>query len=201
MRLKKLSIPKLWKLDSFLKESQRFTPPQLRKLSSIPRESHLLTASLATSVRVATAPITLSTGHTLPSGTRFGFAAYAIQHSSLTPTFSPTFSSPSIKPVSEFDGFRFYNLRKIPGNENKHQFVTTSPDSLNFGHGNHACPGRFFASNEIKVVLMELLRCWEFRFLGDKRGEGGEKRRPENFWDEMTCTPNTKAEIEFRRKV
>ncbi|KAE8454197.1 hypothetical protein EG329_005122 [Mollisiaceae sp. DMI_Dod_QoI] len=28
--LKKSSMPKLWKLDSFLKESQRFTPPQLR---------------------------------------------------------------------------------------------------------------------------------------------------------------------------
>lgn len=31
MKLKKSSMPKLWKLDSFLKESQRFTPPQLRK--------------------------------------------------------------------------------------------------------------------------------------------------------------------------
>lgn len=33
LRLKKSSMPKLWKLDSFLKESQRFTPPQLRGLS------------------------------------------------------------------------------------------------------------------------------------------------------------------------
>lgn len=31
VRLKKSSLPKLWKLDSFLKESQRFTPPGLRK--------------------------------------------------------------------------------------------------------------------------------------------------------------------------
>jgi len=30
-KLKKSSMPKLWKLDSFLKESQRFTPVQLRK--------------------------------------------------------------------------------------------------------------------------------------------------------------------------
>jgi hypothetical protein len=34
MRLKKSSMPKLWKLDSFLKESQRFTPAQLCKLYS-----------------------------------------------------------------------------------------------------------------------------------------------------------------------
>jgi hypothetical protein len=32
MLLKKLSLPKLWKLDSFMKESQRFTPSHLRKL-------------------------------------------------------------------------------------------------------------------------------------------------------------------------
>lgn len=30
-KLKKSSMPKLWKLDSFLKESQRLSPPQLRK--------------------------------------------------------------------------------------------------------------------------------------------------------------------------
>lgn len=34
MKLKKSSLPKLWKLDSFLKESQRFTPSGLRKLLS-----------------------------------------------------------------------------------------------------------------------------------------------------------------------
>jgi len=31
VRLKKSSMPKLWKLDSFIKESQRFTPPGLRE--------------------------------------------------------------------------------------------------------------------------------------------------------------------------
>jgi hypothetical protein len=137
--------------------------------------------------------LTISTGHTLPTGTRFGFATYAVQHSDLTPTFSPSLNPPTTKPVTEFDGFRFYNLRKIPGNENKYQFVTTSPESLNFGHGNHACPGRFFASNEIKVVLIELLRCWDFRFLA---GKG----RPENVLGDMTCTPDMRTQMEFRRR-
>jgi cytochrome P450 len=105
-------------------------------------------------------------------------------------------SSETSRPATEFDGFRFYNLRKIPGNENKHQFVVTSSDSLNFGHGNHACPGRFFASNEIKVVLIELLRNWDFRFL-----EG--KGRPENVLRGLVCgpvRPDTKGVMEFRRK-
>jgi cytochrome P450 len=32
LKLKKSSMPKLWRMDSFLKESQRLTPPQLRRL-------------------------------------------------------------------------------------------------------------------------------------------------------------------------
>lgn len=170
MHLKKESMSKLWKLDSFMKESQRLTPTHL-----------------PTNVRITTAPLTLSTGHTLPTGTRFGFAAYAIHHS---PIFS---SSAASRPVTEFDGFRFYKLRKIPGNENKHQFVVTSSDSLNFGHGNHACPGRFFASNEIKIVLIELLRNWDFRFL---EGNG----RPENVLRGLVCGPDTKGMMELRRR-
>ncbi|KAK0121886.1 hypothetical protein ONS95_010164 [Cadophora gregata] len=182
MRLKKSSMPKLWKLDSFLKESQRFTPPQLPSGN-----------------RVTTSDLTLSTGHTLPKGTRFGFAGWAIHQSATTPSFNPA-NNPSSKPVSEFDGLRYYNLRKIPGNENKHQYVTTSPDSLNFGHGNHACPGRFFASNEIKVVLIELLKSWEFRFKGDLEAQGGAERRPKNMYFDVTCVPNTQAELELRRR-
>jgi cytochrome P450 len=193
MRLKKSSIPKLWKLDSFLKESQRFTPAQLGKSSPTQLlKPRLLKIISATNVRVTTAPLSLSTGHTLPTGTRFGIAAYAIQHSPHTPTFSPLHNPTSASP-SEFDGFRFYNLRKIPGNENKHQYVTTGPDSLNFGHGNHACPGRFFASSEIKLVLIELLREWEFRFL-----EG--KGRPENVVGDTNCTPDMRAVMEFRKR-
>ena len=89
----------------------------------------------------------------------------------------------------------------MEGKENRHQFVTTSPDSLVFGHGNHACPGRFFASNEIKVVMIELLRSWEFRLKGDVEGVGGEEKRPKSRESELTITPNMGAEIEFRRRV
>ncbi|KAM3152013.1 Cytochrome monooxygenase ascG [Botrytis cinerea] len=153
----KTNLAKLWKLDSFLKESQRLTPP-----------------SLVTNVRLVTSPLNLSTG-TLPTGSRFGFAAWAIH-----------------TPHLPFDGLRYYKLRQIPGNEDRHQFVTTSPESLNFGYGNHACPGRFLAANEIKIVLIELLTKWEFRL------KGGE--RPENILNAMICMPNPRAEVEFRRR-
>jgi cytochrome P450 len=71
---------------------------------------------------------------------------------------------------------------------------------LHFGHGIHACPGRFFASNEIKVVLIELLQNWDIRLKGDVKGVGGVEKRPESRQFGMGCSPNESAEIEFRRR-
>jgi len=148
--------------------------------------------------RITTAPLTLSTGHTLPKGTRYGFPTYAVHTSPSTPTFDPAKNPASTLPPDQFDGFRFANLRAMPGQESKHQFVTTSPESMNFGHGNHACPGRFFASNEIKVVLIELLRSWDFRLKGDLKGVGGE--RPSNIEHQMAVIPDMTVELDFRRR-
>lgn len=71
---------------------------------------------------------------------------------------------PTIFPnVDKFDGHRFLNLRKVLGNENKHQFVTTSPECNFFGHGHHACPGRFFASNELKLLLAHMIMYYDWK--------------------------------------
>jgi cytochrome P450 len=88
----------------------------------------------------------------------------------------------------------------MEGKENRHQFLTTSSNSLVFGHGNHACPARFFASNEIKVMMIELLRNWGFRLKGDEKGAGGEEKTPRSLEMELGITPNRDAEIEFRRR-
>jgi hypothetical protein len=37
------------------------------------------------------------------------------------------------------------------------------PDSLEFGAGSHACPGRFFATNALKVALIRILDRYDFR--------------------------------------
>lgn len=54
----------------------------------------------------------------------------------------------------KFDGYRFLNRRKVPGLEMKSQLVSTSTDHLGFSHGKHACPGRFFAANEVKIAMV-----------------------------------------------
>lgn len=131
-----------------------------------------------------------------PTGTRIGFPGHAIEMSPLTTTFSPSSTSGGsvYVPPSTFDGLRFYKLRAQPGNETKHQYVTTSPDSLAFGHGLHACPGRFFASHAIKVVLIELLRSWDLRL------KGCTDTRPEVLEYRVTFVANKETEIQLQRR-
>lgn len=99
-KLKKQSIPKLRKLDSFLKESQRFSPPGFVALD-----------------RLTTAPLKLSTGHTIPKGIHVAFPSYAISLSA--ESFDPSKDYESYIPPHEFDGFRFCKLRAKEGRENR----------------------------------------------------------------------------------
>ena len=62
---------------------------------------------------------------------------------------------------------RFLMLRSQEGKERTFQLVLTSPDYLAFGHGQHACPGRFFAANQIKVALCHLLIKYAWKLASD----------------------------------
>lgn len=73
--------------------------------------------------------------------------------------------------LDKFDGLRYYRVREQTAKEGvskaagagKHQFVSVSASSLMFGHGRHACPGRFFAGNEIKLILVKLLLQFDIK--------------------------------------
>lgn len=43
------------------------------------------------------------------------------------------------------------------------QLVTTSGEYFAFGHGQHACPGRFFAAAEVKVAVCRLLLEYDLK--------------------------------------
>ncbi|CAO2647453.1 Nn.00g083750.m01.CDS01 [Neocucurbitaria sp. VM-36] len=46
--------------------------------------------------------------------------------------------------------------------------VTTGVHHLPFGHGRHACPGRFFVSHELKMIFAHLLLNYDFKPLIEK---------------------------------
>lgn len=96
--------------------------------------------------------VELSDGTILPRGSRIMVAT--------------NFMDPKIyvNPNS-FDPARFLKMRQRSGEENRWQFVATSPAHTLFGHGEHACPGRFFAANELKITLCHLLIKYDWDFL------------------------------------
>lgn len=68
-----------------------------------------------------------------------------------------------------FNGYRFYNMRINEGRHMATQFVSTSPDHLGFGHGLHACPGRFFAATEVKVALSHILLNYDIKLVDTEK--------------------------------
>lgn len=98
---------------------------------------------------------------------------------------------PDIYPDPErFDGFRFFKLRS-PDDPNtaRLQYAASNLDSMAFGYGRHACPGRFFASNEIKMIMVHLLMNYEFKF------PKGVTERPTSFAAETQFLPNHIARV------
>jgi cytochrome P450 len=63
----------------------------------------------------------------------------------------------------EWKADRFFELRSQPGKDRITQLVTTSVDHMGWGHGDHACPGRFFAANEVKVALCHMLMKYDWK--------------------------------------
>ncbi|KAF1922218.1 cytochrome P450 [Didymella exigua CBS 183.55] len=68
--------------------------------------------------------------------------------------------------------------------------VTTSNQHLPFGHGRHACPGRFFVSHELKMIFAHLLLNYDFKPL---------KEKPKKLFVARTKIP-LPAIIEFKRR-
>lgn len=124
-------------LDSAIKESQRLKP-----------------GSLVTMRRYVTEDIVLSNGLVLKKGTRINVDTSRMRDPSLH-------ESPDT-----YDAFRFYRMRMRAGGEHIAQLSSTSSDHLGFGHGEHSCPGRFFAANEIKVALAQMLMKYEWKLSG-----------------------------------
>ncbi|EXF82139.1 P450 monooxygenase [Colletotrichum fioriniae PJ7] len=136
----KNSLFKLKLMDSCMKESQRL---------------HILGPHIMN--RRVEEAMTLSDGTYLPKGTLITVATHN--------TRDPALWGPE---PEKFDGHIFLRMREEPGQENRWQFVSTSPEFLAFGHGTHACPGRFFASNEMKIVLTHLIMNYDWRIVEEK---------------------------------
>ena len=110
-------------------------------------------------------------------------------------THDAHFDSDTYPDPTTFDGFRFSKLKsQAVGNERHFDMTTTNVESLNFGSGVHACPGRFFATNEMKLILAHVVLNYDIKF------ENGRVVRPLNKHFKATCIPDPTIKLLFRKR-
>jgi cytochrome P450 len=160
----KQALNKLVKLDSFMKESQRFNPLSFRKATlpfAGPRtfkstlfSNHYFQVTFG---RVIHQDLLLHDGITIPAGTVIGIPAHAISHDPALYPSPSTFSGFRFEPATSSTSPPPPETVQQPKSSSSSQFVTTNSSNLSWGYGKHACSGRFFAANEIKVIVAHFL--------------------------------------------
>lgn len=128
--------------------------------------------------------VTMDGGLHLPQGTRVGTSTYSIHH-----------DESNYSNANTYDALRFSRQREESTNvlEGKNlAAVTTSDTFLSFGHGRHACPGRFFATTEMKLLLAYIVLSYDVKPL---------KERPQNLVVSGFRIPSSTATLSVRRRV
>ncbi|KAK3937790.1 cytochrome P450 [Diplogelasinospora grovesii] len=163
---------------------------QMKLLDSVMRESQRVNPlSMARFARYVEKPITLRDGTNLPAGVVIEAPHVAI---TMDPEFYPE--------PEKFDPYRFYRIRTGEAadpigykNTEQYQFVTVTKENMGFGYGRHACPGRFFAANEIKLIMARLLLDYDVKM------PEGQTARYKNLVVGPSVIPDPKREILLKR--
>jgi cytochrome P450 len=166
----KRALAKMQKLDSVMRESSRL--------------NSFVTVGLGRSVVAKNGVVTPSGVH-IPRGATVNVPSY------------PVFFDNNIYPdAQEFKPFRFAEQRNDESVEYVKRaakaFATTSTDFLAFGHGRNACPGRFFAANELKLMLAHMVLNYDIEIGGS---------RPRNMWFGLNRVPPLDAKIRIKKRV
>ncbi|KAL0941607.1 cytochrome P450 [Colletotrichum truncatum] len=160
-------VAKMKKLDSFIKESARMSPIGFD--------------ATVTGQRLTLKPHTFKDGLHIPAGTTILFHAEG-EH------YNPN----NYREPDKFDGYRFYHLReKI--DPSRFHYTTVSDASLNFGAGQHSCPGRFFSALVTKFILVQLITKYEVKL------EDGSIQRPPDDFHDNNMRPGANVKIKIRR--
>ena len=106
----------------------------------------------------------LSDGFEIPGNTQIG-----------VPTSAILMDPKLYHDPKRYDGFRFAKIRNQEPNtdaSDRAQYAASNPASMSFGFGRNACPGRFFAANEIKAIMGYLCLNYDRNFEpGSRRGQ------------------------------
>ena len=150
-------------------------------------------------IRTALKDFTFSDGTRVPKGTYL----YAVS--------GPRHRDEEIYPdAATFKGFRFSDMREMEGESTKNQMVSTSTNFLLFGHGSQAwcvdsfdvilyltasidfisSPGRFFAVNELKLMLAHIVLTYDLNMTDI----------PQETYAGLSVVPDMNAQVWFRKR-
>ncbi|KAI0721404.1 cytochrome P450 [Cerioporus squamosus] len=166
----KAAIDKMWKVDSLLRESQRL---------------HTVVPLALT--RMTIRDMTLVDGTFVPKGTLIAVAS------------SPAHRDEKLYPDADvFDPFRFSRACEETGVSAAQAFTHTSAKWLAFGHGKHACPGRFFAADELKGLIAYIVLNYDIK-ADDIDGASGRSARSPAFGSTGTAITSGKIMVRKRK--
>ena len=139
--------------------------------------------------RVVTRPYVFkSSGLDVPAGTMTSAATSAVA------TDPSTFKDPH-----SFDGRRFWNLRLDNKEAESHYNMgMATEDSLGFGLGSQACPARFFATAQMKLMLCKLLIGWEMTL--EKNGQPYYGGRPQMEYNDFSVVAPTQYGVRLTKR-
>ncbi|KAK2793981.1 hypothetical protein FQN52_000313 [Onygenales sp. PD_12] len=163
----KEKLAKVYKIDSVLKEAGRFN-----------------NAGLMAMQRNAKKKFTFSDGTVIPAGAKIG-----------TPSLILHRNEGSYENPNTFDAFRFSRPSEAadgPQAAAKNSMVSTGSDYHIFGHGKHACPGRFYAVNEMKLLLASMLIRYDMKLIPGTA--------PNQTFIATMAVPDTKLKILLKRR-
>ncbi|KAJ5540465.1 cytochrome P450 [Penicillium frequentans] len=161
----KQALSNLKSVDSSLRESQRLHP-----------------VTTATMMRKALQPLFLADGTFLSKGQWVVVPAWAINRSTEIHTDAHTFKALRSLESSQTD-------RESPVDA-----YVPGDGFLSFGLGRHACPGRWFAASELKLILAFILAQYDFKLPSDTIN------RPMNNFRFFSCVPDGTQRLVFRAR-
>ncbi|PBK59012.1 cytochrome P450 [Armillaria solidipes] len=159
----KAAMGRMNQLDSFLKETQRLYGD----------------FGVFGMRRKARKDFAFSDGTVIPAGTQVAVVSWCTHLDEV-----------KANPL-EFKPWRFSERRKHEGDGSRHQMTTPSLDFIFFGHGRSACPGRFFAVSELKVLMCYILMNYDVKI----------DEVPPCMWFSSEKFPNTNSKVSFRKRT
>ena len=188
------------KLDSFLKESQRFNGSDICTHNySSKYICHLITGHKTVAMlRKSMVDVRLYDGTVVPAGTLIATSQYAVHH-----------DGRHYKGADIFDPSRWENGQE---SDERNQFASTSQVFLGWGHGKYAwyvvpeaqlemivnvplcSPGRFYAAAVLKATLGYIVLNYDIKFQDGTR-------RPQNvFWGSTIRAPDVDVLFRYRKR-